>query len=158
MLSFVECAEADAQKIASHARGRVPDHVCFTPVVTSERVKPALLRQIADGCHDLVVMGARGRSSSAELGSVSHYILHHSTVPVLIVHAESSRHAEPTTTEATSDAPTLRQPTTGRQAALVPTGHLLRSLFRAADRADMNRALASGQVSPVRTGARGRAR
>jgi nucleotide-binding universal stress UspA family protein len=47
-----------------------------------------LLKQIAEGQHDLVVMGSRGRGAvrSALLGSVSHHVLHHSDVPVLIVH------------------------------------------------------------------------
>jgi len=83
--------EAHAEAILRRARDRVPDQLSVTAVLSTEPVEPALIRQIKNGHHDLVVMGSRGRGAvrSALLGSVSHYVLHHSPVPVLIVHAEA---------------------------------------------------------------------
>ena len=81
-----------AQAILRQALDQVPDHLPVSAVLTDRPIRPALIRQIKDGHHDLVVMGSRGRGAvrSALLGSVSHYVLHHSPVPVLIVHAERS--------------------------------------------------------------------
>jgi nucleotide-binding universal stress UspA family protein len=52
-----------------------------------------LINRIKDAGHDLVVMGSRGRGAvrATLLGSVSHYVLHHSPVPVLIAHADRSK-------------------------------------------------------------------
>jgi nucleotide-binding universal stress UspA family protein len=85
-----EQARAETQQIVSAARDRVPQDVSVTTVVKDEPAKPALLKQIAEGDYDLVVMGSRGRGAvrSALLGSVSHHVLNHGTVPVLIVHGE----------------------------------------------------------------------
>jgi len=90
--------QAQAEAILRRACDRVPEHLSVTTVLSTEPVEPALIRQIKEGNHDLVVMGSRGRGAvrSALLGSVSHYVLHHSPVPVLIVHAEKP----PTTLEA----------------------------------------------------------
>jgi nucleotide-binding universal stress UspA family protein len=90
VVTLIQDAEAEAEAIMRRARDRVPDHVSVTTVLTRQPVLPALIRQIKDGHHDLVVMGSRGRGAirSALLGSVSHYVLHHSPVPVLIVHAQ----------------------------------------------------------------------
>jgi nucleotide-binding universal stress UspA family protein len=89
----VEDAHADAEAILRRARERVPDDVSVTAVLTVQPIRAALIDQIAEGEHDLVVMGSRGRGAvrAALLGSVSHYVLHHSPVPVLIVHADRSR-------------------------------------------------------------------
>ena len=88
----VRDAEANAEAILQRARDRVPQDLPVTTVLTTQPVLPALIRQIEEGRHDLVVMGSRGRGAvrSALLGSVSHYVLNHSPVPVLIVHAEQS--------------------------------------------------------------------
>jgi nucleotide-binding universal stress UspA family protein len=83
-------AEAEAEAILRRAGTQIPGDVSVTTKLTHEAVYTAIIRQIADGHHDLVVMGSRGRGAvrSALLGSASHYVLHHSPVPVLIVHAE----------------------------------------------------------------------
>jgi nucleotide-binding universal stress UspA family protein len=86
---LVEDAHAYADAILRRSRERVPDGLTVTTVLTDQPIRAALLEQIARGEHDLVVMGSRGRGGvrAALLGSVSHHALHHSPVPVLIVHA-----------------------------------------------------------------------
>jgi nucleotide-binding universal stress UspA family protein len=80
----------EAERLVRAAAERVPQDVSVTTIVTEEPIRAALLKRIREGHHDLVVLGSRGRGTvrSAVLGSVSHHILHHSPVPVLIVHAE----------------------------------------------------------------------
>jgi nucleotide-binding universal stress UspA family protein len=93
-------AESDAETMLRAAVQRVPDSVSVRTVLSHDPVRQALIRQIEEGAHDLVVMGSRGRGAlrSVLLGSVSHYVLHHSPAPVLIVHAESARGAESSAT------------------------------------------------------------
>jgi nucleotide-binding universal stress UspA family protein len=83
-------AEAEAGAVLLRARASVPADVSVTTVLAMPPVSRALLRQIEEAHHDLVVMGSRGRGAvrSALLGSVSHDVLHHSPSPVLIVHAQ----------------------------------------------------------------------
>jgi nucleotide-binding universal stress UspA family protein len=85
-------AQAETAALLHEALERVPEEVSVTHVLSHDPARPAILRQIKEGDHDLVVMGSRGRGAvrSALLGSVSHYVLHHSHVPVLIVHADPS--------------------------------------------------------------------
>jgi nucleotide-binding universal stress UspA family protein len=86
-------AEAETETVLQTATRRVPDQVSVSTVQSSEPARPALIHQIKTGAHDLVVMGSRGRGAvrSVLLGSVSHYVLHHSPIPVLIVHADPER-------------------------------------------------------------------
>jgi nucleotide-binding universal stress UspA family protein len=96
--TLAQDAEAEAQAILLRARDRVPDDVSVTTILTGQPIATALLCQIKDGHHDLVVIGSRGRGTvrAALLGSVSHDVLHHSPVPVLIVHAgPGSQHESP---------------------------------------------------------------
>jgi nucleotide-binding universal stress UspA family protein len=96
-------AEAETETLLRAAAQQVPDWVSVSTVLSSDPVRLALIRQIKTGKHDLVVMGSRGRGAlrSMLLGSVSHYVLHHSPVPVLIARAEPARGLE-------SSAPVLR--------------------------------------------------
>jgi nucleotide-binding universal stress UspA family protein len=86
-------AEAETETILRSAVQRVPDRVSVSTVLSSAPVRPALIDQITTGHHDLVVMGSRGRGAlrSVLLGSVSHHVLHHSGVPVLITHSREPR-------------------------------------------------------------------
>ena len=105
--AMIQAAEAEAEATLRRASDRVPDDVPVTTVLTHQPVRPALIRQIKGGRHDLVVMGSRGRGAvrSALLGSVSHYALHHSPIPVLIVHAEAPSQPESSATAASDRAP-----------------------------------------------------
>jgi nucleotide-binding universal stress UspA family protein len=87
--------EADATLRA--AVDRVPAGVPVTTVLSEDPIRDALIGQIRSGHYDLVVLGTRGRGalSAAVLGSVSHYALNHSDVPVLIVRAEGEDEPEP---------------------------------------------------------------
>ncbi len=93
-------AETETERLLRTAARRVPDRVSLSTVLSSAQVRPALIHQIKEGAHDVVVMGSRGRGAvrSVLLGSVSHYVLHHSPIPVLIVHAEKERGLESSAT------------------------------------------------------------
>ncbi len=84
-------ALASAEAELRRARERVPDEIPVTTILTDKPIRAALIEQIDRGRHDLVVMGSRGRGAvrAALLGSVSHYILNHSPIPVLIVHLDT---------------------------------------------------------------------
>ena len=89
-----ETAHRQAEAVIRRACDLVPADLPVTTVLSDQPIRRALCCQIKAGHPDLVVMGSRGLGAvrAALLGSASHYVLHHSTVPVLIVHTERSRH------------------------------------------------------------------
>ncbi len=80
----------EAKAALKAAVDRVPASIPVTKILTREPIREALMARIRSGEHDLVVMGSRGRGAltASLLGSVSHYALNHSQVPVLIIHTE----------------------------------------------------------------------
>jgi nucleotide-binding universal stress UspA family protein len=80
-------ARSWAEAVLRRAVDRVPPDLPVTTIVADQPIRAALLNQIHRGRHDLIVMGSRGRGAvrATVLGSVSHYILNHSPIPVLIV-------------------------------------------------------------------------
>jgi nucleotide-binding universal stress UspA family protein len=98
--------EQEAKQILHDAEQRVPQEISVTTVLSSDPVRQALLKRVDEGQHDLVAMGSRGRGAVAStvLGSVSHHMLHHSPVPVLIVHARRGEDEQPADSEAAAAA------------------------------------------------------
>jgi len=90
MMPTQEDVDHEADTTLRAARERVGDDISVTIVVGRGPVASAILQRAAAGAHDLIVMGSRGRGGAAAalLGSVSHDVLHHSRLPVLIVHAD----------------------------------------------------------------------
>jgi nucleotide-binding universal stress UspA family protein len=94
-VQLADGAHAQAASTLACARDRVPGDLPVTTILTEEPIRAALIALLKRGQHDLIVMGSRGRGAvrSAVLGSVSHYVLNHSPVPVLIAHAEHGHQA-----------------------------------------------------------------
>jgi hypothetical protein len=98
-----------ADALLRRARDRVPNDLPVNTIVTDRPIRAALIEHINRGRHDLIAMGSRGRGAvrAALLGSVSHYVLNNSPVPVLIFHAHSpnpKRHGAPPRRRATPKA------------------------------------------------------
>ncbi len=80
----------EADQLLRDAERRVPADVPVTTILTPKPIRQALLARVRAGHHDLLVMGSRGRGAitASLLGSVSHYVLNHSPIPVLVIHTE----------------------------------------------------------------------
>src|SRR5712692_1452781 len=91
----VPISEADldsaAKQILAEGEALVPEGIPVSGRTAAGHPGIELLKRAAAADHDLIVMGSRGRGAvrSAFLGSVSHFVLNHTTVPVLIIHDAS---------------------------------------------------------------------
>jgi nucleotide-binding universal stress UspA family protein len=75
-------------KAMNAAKLRCQDlHVPFKSIIKHGKVGPDIINTSKKGKFDIIVIGKRGISSTSEifLGSVSHYVIHHSKIPVFIV-------------------------------------------------------------------------
>jgi nucleotide-binding universal stress UspA family protein len=110
-LSAVEL-EREAVQVMQEAVARVPADVPVTTLISRRPIRTALMTAIKSGDYDLLVMGSRGRRAlvASLLGSVSHYALNHSPIPVLIVHADGT-HAP--SEQSTPEAATTERPAEG---------------------------------------------
>lgn len=96
-----------AQETLDAATALVPPGVDLRTLLVDGRPADAILEEARSGGHDLLVVGSKGRGDAASilLGSVSHAILHHSRVPVLVVHDQAGAAGpRPATTEGSQSA------------------------------------------------------
>ncbi len=85
-----------AERVAEQGEALVPEGIPVSSRTAEGHPGTELLRRTEAANHDLIVMGSRGFGAvrSAVLGSVSHYVLNHARVPVLIVHGELGAEGE----------------------------------------------------------------
>ena len=87
-VSHADLAQA-AEQLVAEGEALVPEDVAFSARTAAGHAGTELLERAAAADRDLIVMGSRGRGAvvrSAVLGPVSHYVLNHAQVPVLVVH------------------------------------------------------------------------
>jgi nucleotide-binding universal stress UspA family protein len=88
---FLAGIRADAKSLADETAASIPKELNADIRMVEGAAADAIIDQAETGKHDLIVVGSRGRgdTTSIVLGSVSHAVLNHSRVPVLIVHVPS---------------------------------------------------------------------
>jgi len=88
-----------AEQIAAEGEALVPEDLAYSARTAAGHAGSEVLKRATAADHDLIVMGSRGRGAvrSAVLGSISHYVLNHARIPVLVVHdrGESEVAAQP---------------------------------------------------------------
>ena len=85
--------DSAAEQILAEGAALVPEGIPVSGRSAAGHPGTELLKRAAAADEDLIVVGSRGRGAvrSAVLGSVSHFVLNHATVPVLIVHDGDER-------------------------------------------------------------------
>jgi nucleotide-binding universal stress UspA family protein len=77
-----------AERMVEEGEALVPDGIPVSSRAVAGHPGTELVKRGEAAAHDLIVLGSRGRGAvtSAVLGSVSHFVLNHTEIPVLIVH------------------------------------------------------------------------
>jgi nucleotide-binding universal stress UspA family protein len=85
---YLAAVHRDAQTLADEVADAIPKELNPQILMVDGDPAQSIVDQAVSGGHDLIVVGSHGRgdATSLALGSVSHAVLHHSRVPVLIVH------------------------------------------------------------------------
>ena len=85
---MAEEMEKQAEKRLRAVTASLPQDVSVTTILRHGDPAEEILRLVDEQPVDLICMGARGRGrvSGALLGSVSSAVLHHSPVPVIVLH------------------------------------------------------------------------
>lgn len=85
--SIEQAVKEEHERLLEEAVSEVPRNVSVVKVMAQGAPARAILETAGRGDYDLIVLGSRGRGDvgAMVLGSVSHQVLHHSPIPVLIV-------------------------------------------------------------------------
>lgn len=85
--------KADGRRTLDAAAATVPAEIASEALLVDGRVVDVILEAVASGGHDLIAIGSRGQGDvrSLVLGSVTHNLIHHSPVPVLLVHLPEAK-------------------------------------------------------------------
>ena len=86
-----------AKEVLASGEALVPEGISVSGHTAIGHAGMEVLKRATAGDHDLIILGSRGRGAvrSAVLGSVSHFVLNHGTVPMLIVHDNGEESSVP---------------------------------------------------------------
>lgn len=93
--ALTDAIKADARYVLDAAKATVPTELSVQASLIEGHPTQVILEAVQSGGYDLVAVGSRGRGgiSALLLGSVTHSLIQHSPVPVLVVHLPAANHA-----------------------------------------------------------------
>ena len=83
-------AQAQTEELLRAAAESVPEDLQVTTVLKHGHAGERIVEQVAEGDHDLLVMGSRGlgRVTANLIGSTGAYVHYHSRVALLVIHPD----------------------------------------------------------------------
>lgn len=84
--------DVEGERMLQDALGRIPGEISVRTLVLRGKPGPQIVAHAATQDYDAILLGARGVGVvGVLLGSVSHHVLHHATIPVFVAHAPAAR-------------------------------------------------------------------